>query len=288
MKSKEDAPLRISQTILKVINSDDGVKCPKRFLEIYINKSVRGPGSEAMRKGMYFEKLCTGYEPKTFESPAVNKNGSPKADTLRIMEQAEVFRKKVDEYGIEIVDIGTKLTGEWPDGNTIVGIEDIYAKIHPNTKMYEKISKSINLEEINPNNDPIPVVIDLKLTADINRSMGYLVGSWAEPIELDHSQAYTSHLLRRNADNLHDRPGLPLFIYWVFDYSLNMGRVMYAKKIRPIDMAQLNESIRRAIERINAYKGMEDPYVPSVVNCSDCPLRETCERVINKDSLVVI
>jgi hypothetical protein len=120
--------IKISQSFLKeYAKYKSGDTCGLQVKAKYID-GVKFPSSDAMEYGNAFEYLATGSIPRDGHIPEIEKvyvgtkRESISAQYQRIIESAELFKKIVKHYEIEIIDIG-KVSTE--DGMT--GIMDIVA-----------------------------------------------------------------------------------------------------------------------------------------------------------------
>ena len=104
-----------------------GDTCGLQLKAKYID-GIKFPSSDAMELGNFFEYMATGSLPRDGHTPEAKivYKGTAKesfsADYQRAIESAELFKKTVKHYGIEIIDTGRVVT---QDGMT--GIMDIVA-----------------------------------------------------------------------------------------------------------------------------------------------------------------
>lgn len=121
--------IKISQSFLKEYASyKAGESCGLQVKAKYVD-GVKFPSSNAMEYGNAFEYLATGSIPRDGHIPEMEmvyvgtKRESISAQYQKIIQSAELFKKIVKAYEIEIIDIGKVCT---EDGMT--GIMDIIAK----------------------------------------------------------------------------------------------------------------------------------------------------------------
>ena len=121
--------INISQSFLKEFAEyKSGNTCGLQVKAKYID-GIKFPSSDAMELGNYFEYMATGSLPRDGHTPEAKivYKGTAKesfsADYQRANESAELFKKTIEHYGIEIIDTGRVAT---QDGMT--GIMDIVAK----------------------------------------------------------------------------------------------------------------------------------------------------------------
>jgi len=121
--------INISQSFLKeYADYKSGDTCGLQVKAKYID-GIKFPSSDAMEYGNAFEYLATGSIPRDGHIPEIErvyvgtKRESISAQYQRIIQSAELFKKIINHYEIEIIDIGRVAT---QDGMT--GIMDIVAK----------------------------------------------------------------------------------------------------------------------------------------------------------------
>lgn len=121
--------INISQSFLKEFAEyKSGNTCGLQVKAKYFD-GIKFPSSDAMELGNYFEYMATGSLPRDGHTPEAKivYKGTAKesfsADYQRANESAELFKKTIEHYGIEIIDTGRVAT---QDGMT--GIMDIVAK----------------------------------------------------------------------------------------------------------------------------------------------------------------
>jgi hypothetical protein len=121
--------INISQSFLKeYADYKSGDTCGLQVKAKYID-GIKFPSSDAMEYGNAFEYLATGSIPRDGHIPEIErvyvgtKRESISAQYQRIIQSAELFKKIIKHYEIEIIDIGRVAT---QDGMT--GIMDIVAK----------------------------------------------------------------------------------------------------------------------------------------------------------------
>ena len=126
--------------------------CFYEFYHRYVLKDYTPEPTPAMRLGIWFEYMCTGALPRSgvAPTPVTLKNGKLAADYERMLAQVENFKKIVDVYNINIVEVSKEIVHE-----KIKGILDIWCEI-----------------------DEMPSIIDLKATGQIGNK--WEVYGWDE------------------------------------------------------------------------------------------------------------
>lgn len=115
--------------------------CFYEFYHRYVVKDYSPAPTPAMNLGIWFEYQCTGAMPRSnvVPEPVTLKNGKLSADYERMLAQVENFKKIVDVYNINILEVGKEIVHD-----KIKGILDIWCEI-----------------------DGMPSIIDLKATGQI-------------------------------------------------------------------------------------------------------------------------
>ena len=121
--------INISQSFLKEFAKyKSGETCGLQVKAKYID-GIKFPSSDAMELGNFFEFMATGSLPRDghFPEAKIVYKGTAKqsvsTDYQRAIDSAELFKKIIKHYEIEIIDIGRVVT---QDGMT--GIMDIVAR----------------------------------------------------------------------------------------------------------------------------------------------------------------
>jgi len=271
--------------------------CPLQFMEVKIFRNFEFPESLSMLKGSYFETLCLGkgaggkrisdLPRKALTDKRIREmiaSGIPESDILgektidqeRIEQQAMRFPMRVDELKMVVHEQNTQvpvLKHLWGDVY-LSGELDIW----PTTMMTPEGLRW--------------VVVDLKLTGDVNSQWGDFC--WGTPEHMDHTQGHIYLELIENIDldlNPHLKPlyaSLPKvfekankgdfeFYYWVWGYKKEPLHLQEKCNIRvrygPTERAELKESIRKYVAIVEHYLSMDEiPTNPSYELCKNCPV----------------
>jgi hypothetical protein len=124
---------KISQSLLKALTAyhDDNIKdCGKKIIYQFFQK-VPTKASDAMKLGIYFEYMCTGYAPNPEDIPVPEKVyvGTSKeklsADYQKAQSSALLFKEIIKHYGIKINGFAKSL-----EYNGSTGLIDIFANFN--------------------------------------------------------------------------------------------------------------------------------------------------------------
>jgi hypothetical protein len=247
--------IKISQSMIKAFDKDG--YCPMKLKVAYVYKTHRLIPSDAMTKGIYFETLClgSGVGGSTVNDLPRKRNGEKRVAQERIEMQAQDFPEILKAHRMEVLEKDVYLEHELEKGIWICGTTDFTSPIWDDT------------------DGPIPKsIVDLKLTQNIYSQFGPFC--WHFPHNMDHTQAFMyTHLWRecRGED-------LP-FYYMVFDYKPTPEYKMVKKLVGTLEMYELQESIRKTLEKINHHEGRGYYTNANAENCKNCPLQATCPDV---------
>jgi len=251
---------KISQSLMKnYVDYLNEKECGLFFQAKYITKDpeAQTPPSEAMELGIYFEYLCTGALPKSgvIPEPEVVYKGKPNeklsAPYERVVQSANNFKKIIEHYNIEILNVGLDLN----DGE-ISGVVDIDAMWNGER-----------------------VFIDLKYSGLIDDKWNE-TGWDIESLHMKDSlmiQGVHYKLLADRILNVNDIP----FYYFVFS-SKDPNDIKIIKQ--SVDDSRKQSHIV-AIDNIKSRlttdinKGFK-PY-PSMSKCSKCPIAHKCSSKVD-------
>lgn len=248
---------KISQSLMKsYVDYLNGKECGKLFKAMYIDKDPEAqmPPSDDMRLGIFFEYLCTGALPrdgKTPEPDVVYKGKSNEklsAPYERAIESAKLFKKIIEHYNIEILEIGRVLST-----NEENGILDILAKWNGEL-----------------------CIIDLKYSGLIDDKWNER-GWDLESLHMKDSlmiQPVHYKYLANKCLNVDDIP----FYFFVFSNSdINNVKIIKAE----VDESKMQSHIV-ALQNIKS-KLATDKFIahPTLKKCSKCPISHKCESKID-------
>lgn len=250
--------------MIKAFNKDG--YCPMKLKKVFVDRTHQTIPSETMERGVYFETLClgSGVKGKQLHDLPRLKNGRKSVSQIRIEEQAQKFPSILDAHKMMIRENDIYLEYEMESGIFLCGTTDFLSPIWDDT------------------DGPIDnAIIDLKLTQTIYSQFGPFC--WHFPVNMDHTQAYMYTHLWREVRGM-DLP----FYYMVFDYKPNPEYKMIKKLVGTLEMYELQEAIRKTLEKINFHEGRGYFTNPLHENCKDCPLATTCPDVTRAKKIQTI
>jgi hypothetical protein len=229
-----------------------GVYLRKRYFE-----KLPEPSSDAMKLGIFFEYMATGYCPpnQTPPQPEMIYKGTakekPATDYERAVQSARLYRKMLKMHSIEVVS-----HGEYWLHDECSGIIDVYAKW-----------------------DDEPCIIDLKYTSlfdDKFNEMGWHTESLPFKSKLL-LQPIHYKFLGKKIKNIVDIP----FYFWIFS-AKDPEKVKIIKTNIQEEHLNLHEQI--TVEKMKRYteyfyKNPEKLEArPSYIRCKECAFYEGCEH----------
>lgn len=254
---------KISQTLIKLFKQD---YCPTYIKEVYIDKNYASKPSIAMLRGLYFETqvIGSGAHGQSVNNLPLLKNGTKSASHQRVDRQVRDFQKTLGLHNMVILDTQTVLTYKFDDNLELNGTLDCLASLHDDVL-----------------GDVDKAIVDIKLTSSIYKEFGDW--SWHFPHNMDHTQAvmYTYLYEQMTGEQLP-------FYYLVFDYAPNPSYKIVRKEITNMDKAELDESIRRTLDKILYHEKNDWGYNPSYSNCKLCPMNQTCPEYTKAKKVEVI
>jgi PD-(D/E)XK nuclease superfamily len=258
--------IKISQSLIKAFTED---ACPAMLKAVYIDKTIKITPGPYMVMGSYFEHLCLGAghahdDINVIDLPRL-KSGEKSVNQQRIEAQALLFKQICEDRPIKIERMQFTLTLELDKTYHLEGTVDFEGYIDGNAEI---------------------ALFDLKLTSSIYREHTYGgLGpwSWKHPYNMDWTQAFMYSMLYKELHGVEVR-----FYYLVFDYKPDAEYLIIRKKVERMHIMELNENIRKTIERIEFYNSSEWNYNASYKNCIQCPLKEECPAKTLQKPIVTI
>lgn len=258
--------IRLNQTVIKILNNfdfSDANMCPAQVkATMFSDSEFDSLPTASMMKGLYFENLALDLG-RDIEVPIL-KNGKKPVDYERIEAQAEKFKHIKDDHEIMIYSRQELIEVDYTEEIKLFGTLDFVSSFRENDEIFHE-----------------KAIVDLKLTSNVYSTFGDY--SWAFPANMDHTQAFMYNELYK----IKYGEDLPFF-YMVFDYSPSMNYKIFRKQIGSIERAQLTESIRMAIARIQYFDENGWIEIPRHDRCGNCPLKDTCNKFTNKRNVEVI
>lgn len=260
----EEREIKISQSLIKALRFDELDEpqvCPKLVKLQYIDGMFDSP-STVMQYGNYFETQILGSNKdgsRTDDLPRTFKRGEKTTDHQRIDDMVDEFKNVViPEYMLDVeshphIELEAQLPGiPYP----IVGHLDLVSDIMDPT--------------IDPDNKIGPVIIDLKITADLGATYGPF--PWGAPYRMDHLQAKFYQYLWE------EQYGEPTyFYYFVAEYGPKRNWKVFRRDRKPLDKQEVKEAIRKTSSYLDEWLKTSDfPIKPNYEDCSRCPLGGSC------------
>jgi hypothetical protein len=296
-KEKNEYTLVINSSLIKRITKAKGSAvdfiqvCPSNFYITEILKYDRQLPSIYMQRGLYFETHVLGSSAggqQTYDLPRM-RNGEKFAEHRRIDEQILRFSMLKEKWGLKINPIvDNKLLKNTQLLKNVIFEHPELKEKYPNLKIIMKMELDLispaSFEAFGVEYDYDMLIIDLKLTGNINNTFGDF--AWANYEALDHCQAQIYSLFN-------DLP----FAYLVFDHSKDLGYQWFPYNM---DVDNPNEwvaedakekkniIIRRIIDTVDMLMKYElNNWWPLKIptNCKSCPILKYCD--VGKHSVML-
>jgi len=253
--------IKISQSLLKsLFNYKKGAECGILIYEHYLNGLESEP-TKAMQLGNWFEYQCTDQLPRNGKIPEADriKSGDLTAPYRSITVQVDNYKRILSRYGIKILETGYVFNH--PKGS---GIADIIAEWNG-----EK------------------VIIDIKTTGQIDDK--WSLYGWAEEkfenSDSDSAQHLTIQAVQYKVLARHEWaiPNIP-FYFFVFSTTNEVSCKIFRVNVDDERLDKHEEQIKTAYQYMNnTFVNMDkaDLSIPQYAKCIDCPLKDTCEFMID-------
>lgn len=243
----------LSQSIIKKLQEPEF--CAAKYKAYNIDQLFQPQTTGAQLKGQYFEYRALGSPDRHGNIPELPKlrNGKMSADEDRIIQQAIKFKEILLGYGMTVVEKNIPVTYEYNELLTLTGIIDclIYYQGEP-------------------------VILDLKLTANINSTWGKF--GWGNYWNMNHLQAYLYMDLLQKLTGRQYR-----FMYAVFDYKPNPEYKFIEIENSNLHQLEVSEQIREAYEKLAGFYQSGFKPTPSYDECKDCqavcPVRQLVKTI---------
>jgi len=252
--------LSVSQSLIKNYWSyKEGKYCGILFHRSNILKEVEMKPTERMSLGHYFEYLCTGARLRDGNIPEepLTKTKKPKAEGIRMQQQAERFKVLVEKENIGIDATGKVVEVFYPEhGFKMKGIYDILGTV-----------------------DHIPSIIDIKSSGLIGNeweAYGWHADTFNMRKHLTVQVVFYKYLAWKEF-GVEDMP----FYFIIHSTTNNIDSLYWEVKLKDFEVA-MNHFEDMVFEIVGEIKlNMEYGFTPhpSVKECGKCPLKDDCDHV---------
>lgn len=297
----------INQSLIRMFlhNGNERDFCYRKIYLTRIEKSVKEVPSDAMLYGKYFETKCLG------KSSGYDVHDLPRKKLTKAMIAENVIRKKekqslilgekyldherVDQQIMRFKALVSKYKMIIADNNVQVPILAVWDQ-DPDVLLKAELD-IFPTTILLPDDDNVPklfaAIIDLKLTADIHNEHGeYCYG---KPEYLDLIQAKMYHYVIRNMNlklnphmseligkamqSLIDKNAVE-FLLWIFNYKKTELEDKFIRvRWDRMKEAELHESIRKTISRLNEGEANDWPTNPKYEICKYCPWKDCPDKI---------
>lgn len=265
----------LTQSLLKdFADYKQGLQCGLQIEAKYF-KGVQFESSAVQKLGQYFEYIATGALPKNGQVPVAErgKNGENKGKLTKgyqvMADHVDNFSRTMQRYGFKLLRRGVRVVFDKYEGTW-----DIEAESIGEIKM-----QGIHIKKGDK------IIIDLKSTGLIDNKwdeMGWNINSLSEKEKLMVQALHYSWLGRK-------KYGIDYhFIFNVYSNTNSKDCKLIYVQIDPDRFEQHERTLEVAYNMILAEREKGFEAVPSMKECSKCPLNETCDFAIDVPLLDVI
>ena len=242
---------KISQSLIKnYYDYLQGNLCGIVFEQKYITKTLETPPSDAMAEGIYFEYLCTGALPRNgiVPEPELTKKGELTAEYKRISEAATLFKRIINEYKINILEVGKVISTAEENG-----IVDIWGEWNG-----EK------------------VIIDIKYSGLIDdkwSDMGWETENLPNKDKLMIQGVHYSYIIQETL-GIENIP----FYYFIFNSKDPSDCKIIRQNIDPDKIQNHKVTLRNVKESLSRSISVGFKAIPDYRKCRKCALFQVCEK----------
>lgn len=260
----DKSDIKISQSLIKAMRFDENEVpqvCPMFLKMQYIHK-IEKPPTLSMQYGNYFETRVLGANrdgERTDQLPLTPSTQKKTADHIRIDDMAHEFLTNiVPSYMLDLSMAHVTLDAELP------GIEfDLIAHL-------DLVSPILD-PTIDPDKAVKTAIIDTKLTQDLSSTHGDF--SWGQPEKMNHLQAVFYDMVWE----LKFGERVP-FYYIVCEYGPGKRWVVIRKKVTDGDREEASSKILLTNNTLIEWASKQRfPIAPNYQDCTNCPIKDSCE-----------
>jgi hypothetical protein len=295
--------INISYTLISQVLYNGNVidHCPRRVYWEYLSPVKFKDETDPMIEGQFFETLAIG---SGRDGAAVTdlrrnqKTGEKRVIQERIEYQAIEFKRIARQKEMKIHNDKNFSNVQWPIRMRWEKDPEIIIEIHPDIVLTPYTIKTDN------ENISVLATVDTKLTGNLSNDWGKF--QWADISKKDLLQAHLYTYVIMNFDkewNKQLEPDLPwddlfndqvmnllnpqsyVFVYAIFESAKTLNHKFHIETYKEINIKQMHESIRMAIEIYRRMARDGYPANPSFELCKNCPIRNKCNEANNNESI---
>jgi len=281
--------MKISQSLLKgLLDLREGDECGLVFKAKYIDgRFDLFPPSDVQNIGAWFEYLATGSIPKNGTIPqpkymvrGKDEKGNPKllGDYALIQKHVANFKKSIESYGFEIIRVGEDIKVLYPNSVEKFGFEvwltgtlDIRARATKDIYTIDQNRKKTLVAKKGQ-----ILIIDLKTTGLLDQSSKFNDYSWYIK-GLDHKVKLVTQPIHYKYIELLKTGEEPPFIFMLFSTKNENDARIIDFRVDESAFTEHESFIDMGVQNLLYYKEKGYKPKPSLIECSECPLKDSCE-----------
>jgi len=281
--------IKISQSLLKgLLDFREGDICGLVFKAKYIDgKYDLFLPSDVQNVGAWFEYMATGSVPKSGGVPKPeymkrkkDDKGNPElATAYKLMQKhIDTFKKTMDFYGFEILRVGEDIKVLYPNSIEKFGFEvwltgtlDIRARA---TKDIYTIDQNRNKVLVATKGQIL--IIDLKTTGLLDENTKFNDYSWYLN-GLDHKVKLVTQPIHYKYIELLKTGVEPPFLFMLYNTKNENDARIIDFRLDESSFSEHEMFIENGVRNLMYYQKHGYKPLPSLTECSECPLRDGCE-----------
>lgn len=280
---------KISQSLLKgLLDLREGDTCGLVFKAKYIDgRFDLFPPSDVQNIGAWFEYMATGSVPKNGDVPKPeymkrkkDEKGNPElATAYKLMENhIATFKKTMYAYGFEIIRVGEDIKVLYPNSVEKFGF-DVW--LTGTLDIRVKATRDIYTIDQNRNRVLVAkkgqiIIVDLKSTGLLDGSTKYNDYSWYLK-GLDHKVKLVTQPIHYKYIELLKTGIEPPFLFMLYNTKNPNDARIIDFRVDDSAFAEHEVFIDNGVKNLMYYDKYGYKPLPSLTECSDCPLRDNCE-----------
>jgi hypothetical protein len=291
--------MKVSQSLLKgLLDLRNGDECGLIFKAKYIDgRFDLFPPSDVQNLGAWFEYMATGSIPKNGAVPKAEymKRGKDDSGNPRLLTEYETmklhvatFKKTMEHYGFEIIRVGEDIKTLYPNSVEKFGFEvwltgtlDIRARA---TKDVYTIDENRRKTLVAKSGQII--IIDLKSTGLLDGNSKFSEYSWFLN-SLDNKVKLVTQPIHYKYIELIKTGEEPPFLFMLYNTKNPNDARIIDFRVDETAFTEHEAFIDSGVQNLIYHKERGYRPKPSLAECSECPLKDTCEYKATKPPITV-
>ena len=281
--------MKVSQSLLKgLLDLREGDNCGLIFKAKYIDgRFDLFPPSDVQNVGAWFEYMATGSIPKNGAVPQPeymarkkDENGNPELATAyrTMIPHIKRFKETMEYYGFEILRVGEDIKVLYPNSVEKFGFEvwltgtlDIRAKATKDVYTIDQNRRKILVAKAGQ-----VIIIDLKASGLLDESSKFSPYSWHLG-GLDHKVKLVTQPIHYKYIELLKTGIEPPFLFMLYHTKNENDARIIDFRLDESSFAEHEVFIDNGVKNLTYFQKYGYKPLPSLAECSECPLKDSCE-----------